>query len=42
MRRKTDGTQNFVQGDVLSFSAVDDLGSANPTYRSVTVIVQYD
>ena len=39
---RTDGTENFVQGDVLTFSTVEDSESINPIYPSVTAIIQYD
>ncbi|MHB8791434.1 MAG: hypothetical protein ACYDBT_16335 [Desulfobulbaceae bacterium] len=39
---KTDGTEVFAQGDVLTFSTVEDTDTANPVYPSVTAIVQYD
>jgi len=39
---KTDGSEVFAQGDVLTFSTVEDSESTNPTYPSVTAIIQYD
>lgn len=39
---KTDGTEIFAQGDVLTFSTVENTESTNPIYPTVTAIIQYD
>lgn len=39
---KTDGTEVFAQGDVLTFSTVENTDSLNPIYPTVTAIIQYD
>ena len=39
---KSDGTEDFVQDDVFTFSLVEDSNSDNPIYNSLTLIVEYD
>ena len=39
---KTDGTEVFAQGDVLTFSTEEDTDSLSPIYPTITAIVQYD
>jgi hypothetical protein len=39
---KANGTESFTQGDVLTFSTVEDTDTSNPVYPTVTAIIQYD